>query len=196
MRHILPIIFLLFLPLCLRAQSKEYMQAVAKYKNAHTVTATAVRRRHKATVATDETAQGQFTIMQSQRKVNISVNNGKDQLDMQGDAFTMTVGGKAHKTSSKTNPQFATFQAVLENIITGGQTTDISRRTEVSLEKTGTDIILTITPEVANKKAKRRMMFSSFVITIDTKTSEIRSMRMNEKGQNYTQYDFSNYSFQ
>jgi hypothetical protein len=196
MRHILLSLLLLALPLSLCAQSKDYKQAIAKYQNAQTVTATATRRRHKSAVAQDETAQGQFTIKQSQRKVNISVNGGKDQLDMQGDAFTMTVGGKAHKTSSKTNPQFATFQAVLENIMTGGQTADISQRTDVSLEKAGTDIILTITPEATTKKAKRRMMFTSFVITLDSKTSEIKSLRMNEKGQNYTQYDFTNYRFQ
>ena len=36
-------------------------------------------------------------------------------------------------------------------------------------------------------------MFTSFVVTIDQKAGELRSLRMNEKGKNYTQYDFSNF---
>lgn len=195
MKHFL--LLLSLLPLSLFAQSKDYLQAIAKYKDAQTVTATAIRRRHKAAVAKDETAQGTFTIQQAQSKVNISVNGGKDQLDMLGDNFTMTVGGKAHKTSSKTNPQFATFQTVLQSIITGGSSSaDLSKHPDVSISQSGTDIVLTITPQTASAKAQRRLMFTSFVITIDTKTSEIKSLRMNEKGQNYTQYDFSSYSFQ
>lgn len=195
MKHLL--ILLSLLPLSLFAQSKDYRQAIAKYKDAHTVTATAIRRRHKAAVAKDETAQGTLTIQQAKSKVNISVNGGKDQLDMQGDNFTMTASGKSHKTSSKTNPQFATFQTVLQSIMTGGNpTTDLSRQPDVSISQSDTEIILTITPQAASAKAQRRLMFTSFVITIDTKTSEIKTLRMNEKGQNYTQYDFSNYNFQ
>ena len=45
-----------------------------------------------------------------------------------------------------------------------------------------------------SKKAARRMMFSSFVLTIDTKTSELKSLRMNERG-GYTEYRFSGYQF-
>ena len=38
------------------------------------------------------------------------------------------------------------------------------------------------------------MMFSSFVLTIDTKSSELRSLRMNERA-GYTEYTFSNFKF-
>ena len=86
---------------------------------------------------------------------------------------------------------------MLQSIITGGNSSsDLSKHPDVSISQSGTDIVLTITPQAASAKAQRRMMFTSFVITIDTKTSEIKSLRMNEKGQNYTQYDFSSYSFQ
>ena len=38
-------------------------------------------------------------------------------------------------------------------------------------------------------------MFTSFVLTLDLRLSELISLRMNEKGDNYTQYDFSDYVF-
>lgn len=185
--------FFLLSALPLHAQKADYLAAVAKYKNVHTVTASAVKTKHKTAVKKDEQFTGTFTITPP-NKVNISVNNGKDQLDMQGENFTMTIGGKSHKTSSKTNPQFATFQQVLENIITGASNgVDIAQISGVTLEKNGTDIVLTITPETG--KSKKRMMFTSFVITMDAKTSEIKTLRMNEKGQNYTNYEFSDYTF-
>lgn len=185
--------FFLLSALPLHAQKADYLSAVAKYKNVHTVTASAVKTKHKTAVKKDEQFAGTFTITPP-NKVNISVNNGKDQLDMQGENFTMTIGGKSHKTSSKTNPQFATFQQVLENIITGASNgVDIAQISGVTLEKNGTDIVLTITPETG--KSKKRMMFMSFVITMDAKTSEIKTLRMNEKGQNYTNYEFSDYTF-
>ena len=38
-------------------------------------------------------------------------------------------------------------------------------------------------------------MFTSCVAVIDLKAAELRSLRINEQGENYTQYDFSNYVF-
>ena len=69
MKHLL--ILLSLLPLSLFAQSKDYRQAIAKYKDAHTVTATAIRRRHKAAVAKDETAQGTLTIQQAKSRLKL-----------------------------------------------------------------------------------------------------------------------------
>lgn len=48
---------------------------------------------------------------------------------------------------------------------------------------------MTITPA----KTKKKQMFSSYVITIDGKAQELRSIRMNQKGGSYTEYTFSNY---
>lgn len=46
---------------------------------------------------------------------------------------------------------------------------------------------------VKDNKAKRRMMYTSCVVTIDMKTAEIRTLCIHERAGNYTQYDFSNY---
>ena len=39
------------------------------------------------------------------------------------------------------------------------------------------------------------MMFSSFVLTIDVATSQLRTLRMNEKAGNYTEYTFTSFPF-
>ena len=44
--------------------------------------------------------------------------------------------------------------------------------------------IITITPA-----KKRRQMFTSFVLTIDSATSAIKQLRMNERSGNYVNYD-------
>ena len=195
MKRIIISTLVLLLSFPILAQQTDFQKAISKYKTAQIITATSVKTRHKAAVAKDEQSSGTFTILPP-NKMNISVNEGKDQLDMQGEDFTMTVGGKSHKTSSKTNPQFATFQKVLEHIMTGGADgKDIAQTPGVTIQKEGNNFVLTITPEVAKAKAKKRMMFTSFVITIDTKTAEIKTLRMNEKGQNYTSYEFSGYTF-
>ena len=54
---------------------------------------------------------------------------------------------------------------------------------------------LTITPQATDKKSLKRMMFTSFVLTINTRTSQLQSLRMNEKAGNYTEYTFSNFQF-
>jgi hypothetical protein len=49
-------------------------------------------------------------------------------------------------------------------------------------------------PTIGEAK-KKRMMFSSFVITLDAKKGEILSLRMNGRGKNYTEYSFSDFVF-
>ena len=112
---------------------------------------------------------------------------------MHGSEFTMFVKGKSHKTSSDKNPQFATFQAVFEYILKGGDG-DLSKYSDLAITRQGNNIVLTITPQADTKKAQRRMIFSSFVLTIDSRTSEIKSLRMNERG-GYTEYTFTGYKF-
>ena len=62
------------------------------------------------------------------------------------------------------------------------------------MTKQGNNIILTITPIADSKKAQRRMLFSSFVLTIDKNTSELKALRMNERC-GYTEYTFTGHQF-
>jgi len=174
------------------AQGSDFHRAVAHFKG-HSATAATTRTTHKAALAQDATAQGTLTMRQP-ATVEIAIDGGKDALLMEGSTFTMTVKGKKHTTTSQQNLQFATFQKVFEAILAGG-TQDIVALKEVSVKKEGKQLVLTITPEAADKKQQRRMMFTSFVLTIDAATSQLRSLRMNEKAGNYTEYTFTNFQF-
>lgn len=190
--------FMLFNFMCLffvmaTAQQADFQKAVAKYKNASVVTANVTKTAHKAAVAKDVVTKGKLT-MKRPAEVGIVMEGGNDQLLMQGSTFTMVAKGRKHTTSSQANAQFASFQAVFESILSGGQK-DISKLSDLKITKSGNAVVLTITPNAATKKEARRMMFSSFVLTIDTRTSELRSMRMNERAGNYTEYNFSDFVF-
>lgn len=188
--HILTFLLAFCLPAF--SQGSEFQRAVSHFKG-HGATATATRTTHKAALATDATAQGTLTMRQP-ATVEIAIDGGSDALLMEGSTFTMTVRGKKHVTTSQKNPQFATFQKVFEAILAGG-TPDIATLKEVSVKKDGKQLVLTITPEAADKKQQRRMMFTSFVLTIDAATSQLRSLRMNEKAGNYTEYTFTDFQF-
>ena len=179
------------LTFCL-AQNTDLQKAVAKYKKATTVTAAVTKTSHKDAIAKDVVTKGMLT-MKKPAEVGIVIDGGKDQLLMKGSDFTMVVKGKSHKTSSLTNPQFATFQAVFEYILKGGEG-DLSKLSDLAMTKQGSSIVLTITPKADSKKAQRRMLFSSFVLTIDKNTSELKTLRMNERG-GYTEYTFTGYKF-
>ena len=192
MRKILTLLFTLSLCVTAVAQNANYQKAVARYKN-HQVTATAVKTTHRAAVSKDQVTRGTLTMRQP-AEVGIVMEGGQDALLMRGSEFTMTQKGKKHTTSSKSNPQFATFQAVFESILSGGAK-DISRLSDLTMRQNGDQLVLTITPQATDKKSLKRMMFTSFVLTFNTRTSQLQSLRMNEKAGNYTEYTFSNFQF-
>ena len=174
------------------AQQADFQKAVARYKDAANVTASVTKITHKKAVAKDVISKGTLA-MKRPATVSIVIDGGKDQLLMEGSNFTMVVKGKKHKTSSQKNVQFTSFQTVFESILSGGQK-DISKLGDLTVSKQGGNLVLTITPQAADKKSARRMLFSSFVLTIDTKTSELKSLRMNERA-GYTDYTFSGFQF-
>ena len=136
---------------------------------------------HSKAVKTDVVTTGDVTIRKPDY-ICISTDGGKDQLIMDGTKFTMTTKGKKHVTDSKTNTLFATFQKVLHAVINGQpipQTDDMTITTKNG-QKT-----ITITPV-----GKKRQLFTSFVLTLDAKTSAIVHLRMNARGEDYINYDF------
>lgn len=174
---------------CLTASAQsDFQKVVAKYKNSTGVTAAVTCVKHSSAVKKNGSSKGSF-YMKKPNKVSIIVDGGKDKLIMNGTTFTMVKGGKKHVTDSKKNVQFATFQTVFQSILSGGST-DITKLAGVNVIKNGQHLTITIIPD-----SKKKMMFSSFVLVLDTKTSEIKSLRMNERGKNYTEYLFSNFSF-
>lgn len=142
---------------------------------------TVTKTTHKKAVKTDAVTTG-TVIIRKPDYICISVDNNKDQLIMDGTQFTMTMGKRKHVTDSKKNAQFVTFQQVLTAVINNQP---IPASEELTILTKGGQKVITITPV-----SKKRQLFSSFVLTIDAKTSAFRTLRMNGRGEDYTEYTF------
>jgi hypothetical protein len=146
--------------------------------HAQTVTKTS----HKKAVKTDVVTTGTLTIRKPDY-ICISTDGDKDQLIMDGTRFTMTMGGKQHVTNTQKNPMFATFHSVLKAVINQQSISQVEDMTVVTKGHTTT---VTIVPT----DKKKRQMFTSFVLTVDAKTKALRTLRMNGRGEDYTEYTF------
>jgi len=139
---------------------------------------------HRKALKNDAVTTGTVTIRKPDY-ICISTDNGADQLIMDGTEFTMTMGKRKHTTDSRKNAQFATFQLVLHAVINNQP---IPESDDLTVTTKGSRRIINITP---NGKKKKRQLFSSFVLEIDAKTSAFRTLRMNGRGEDYTEYTFS-----
>ena len=144
---------------------------------------TVTKTQHRQAVKTDVVTTGTLTIRKPDY-VCISTDGDRDQLIMNGTKFTMTMGGRKHTTDSRKNPQFATFQQVLTAVINGQS---IPAGDDLTVTTRGGQTTVTITPSV---KKKKRQLFTSFVLTVDSKTKAFRLLRMNGRGDDYTEYSF------
>ena len=139
------------------------------------------RTRHQAALTTDAVSTGTLTIRKPDY-ICISTDGGRDQLIMEGTKFTMIADSKKHVTDSKKNAQFATFQKVLNAVINGQP---IPAGEDLTIVTKNGQQTVTITPT-----GKKRKMFTSFVLVVDSKTSALRQLRMNERAGNFINYDF------
>lgn len=194
MKKIFFVIVACMLSFVASAQDAELQQkALELFKNTNTIEATAVMTKHNTMVTKDVTSTGKL-YFKKPNKMCLTFNGGADMMLMNGDTFTIVNGGNAQSVSGKGNSQFDALKAMAKSLTEGGaEEIDLSDVADVDIERNGNTIVMTIAPIVTDAKAKRKMLFQSFVVTIDTKAMEIRSIRLNEKGQNYTQYDLSNY---
>ena len=143
---------------------------------------TVTRTQHRAAIAKDAVTTGTMTIRKPDY-ICITTDQGREQLIMDGTKFTITLGGKKHTTDSKKNAQFATFHSVLTALINGQP---IPQNDELSVTAKGNKTAITVTP-VGKKK---RQLFTSFALTVNTKTKAFYTLRMNGRGEDYIEYDF------
>ena len=193
MKHIFNILTILALFIAPAfAQDAEMMQkAQERFKSMQTLEANVTMTKHNTMVTKDVTSQGKFYFKKPSRLCMV-FNGGKDALLMDGQTFTMIADGKKQSMSGNGNTQLEALKSLMQNFSAGQESdVDLSDIADVDMERNGNVVIMTITPIVSDPKQKRKQMFQSFVVTIDTKAGELRSVRLNEKGQNYTQYDFS-----
>ena len=185
------IIFLLLLSLTMvttvAAQEAAFTSAVARYRTAKTASAKVEMVKHNKAMTKSTSATGTLS-MADRDKVAIVCNGGKDQLVMNGNTFTMVMGGHKRVASAKTASQFAAFKAVLLSVLNCGKT-DISKVQGVKVTTGGGNVIITMTPT-----AQKHLMFTSFVLTIDRKTGALETLTLNSK-RGYTKYTFSGFRF-
>lgn len=196
MKHILSlfIFFVLsFFTFVSFAQDDVMAQAMASFKDIKSVEANVVRTVHNVMIEKDAKSNGKFYFKKPNKMV-LSFDEGKDKLIMDGETFAMVKDGKKNTADGKGNDQLKSLTTFFKSLSEGEESdVELSDIADVDATKKGNLMIVTVTPIVADAKAKRRQMFTSFVITVDQKAGALKSIRMNEKGQNYTNYDFSNF---
>lgn len=176
----------------LHAQEDVMKQAMEGYKNLTTLSAKVTKTVHNEMVTKDLTTKGDF-FFKKPAKMVISTNQGKDKLLTDGENFTIVTDGKASTAKGKGNSALGPLVNAIKGMTSGDSDTDLSDVADVDVEKQGNLMIMTIVPIVKSAAEKRKMMFQSFVITVDSKAGELKSIRLNEKGKNYQQYDFSDF---
>ena len=183
---------ILFAVSCM-AQDAEIQKAMSRYKGVKSVNATVVRTKHRAALSEDEVLAGSLAF-NTPDKLMISFNNGDEKMYMDGSTFAMTSGSQESVAKGATQTQFESLLAVFKNIFFGDTSAgDIDKLAEVTTEAKGNLRIISVTPVTSADGKKKRQMFSSFVVTFDVKAGEFKSLRMNERGENYTHYDFSDF---
>lgn len=185
-------LFLLAAPM-LRAQDDDILKAMDYYKGASSLTAAVTRTKHNAALTNDAAAQGTL-YFKSPNRLSIVFEDENDKLIMADGVFTMVTNGEKQTAKGATLAQFQTLLAAFSEQFLGNSSAGASNA-EVAITSDGNLRTVTITPAAeSSNKTKRRLLFTSFSLTIDVKNQRIKSLRMNERGTNYTQYDFSGFS--
>lgn len=174
------------------AQDDVMRQAMEGYKNISTITAKVKKTVHNEMVAKDQTSTGMF-YFKKPAQMCITTNGGKDKLLTDGETFTLVQNGKASTASGKGNSALAPLVTALKGFTSGKGDTDLSDVADVDMERDGNLMIMTIAPIVKSAADRKKMLYQSFVITIDQKAKELRSVRLNGKGKNYDLYEFSDF---
>lgn len=176
-----------------QAQDQDVMQqAMAGYKNLTSMTAKVKKTVHNEMVTKDVVTNGTF-YFKKPAKMCVSTNGGKDKLVTDGENFTIVQDGNATTANAKGNAALSPLVTAIKSITSGNGDTDLSDFADVDMERNGDLLTMTITPIVKKAADKKKMLYQSFVITIDQKAGLLKSIRLNGKGKNYEQYDFSDF---
>ena len=179
-------------PFSLYAQEDVMKQAMEGYKNLTTLSAKVTKTVHNEMVTKDVVTKGDFYFKKPAKMV-ITTNQGKDKLLTDGESFTIVNNGKANTANAKGNSALTPLVNAIKGMTSGNTDTDLSDVADLDMERQGNLMIMTIVPITKSAADKRKLMFQSFVITVDSKAGELKSIRLNEKGKNYQQYDFSDF---
>lgn len=186
---------ILLFGLGIHAQQAELKKAaLSRYKNVSTLTAQVKMTRHNAALTQDVVSKGYFYYKKPHTE-SMVFKTTKDMLLAEGNTYTMVKGGKQRvtKANGTGNNPFEVLRDVFTHLFVAEGNAQLTHMATVKLQKQGNTCTMTLLPLVKDNKAKRRMMYTSCVVTIDLKSAEIRTLCIHERAGNYTQYDFSNY---
>ena len=176
-----------------QAQDQDVMkQAMEGYQKINSMTASVKKTVHNTMLTKDQVTTGTF-YFKKPAKLCISTNGGKDKLVTDGETFTIVQDGKASTASGGGSSSLGPLVDAIKNITSGNQDTDLSDVADIDMERDATSMTMTITPITRNAAERRKLVYQSFVIVIDTKAGELRSVRLNGKSGNYDLYELSNY---
>ena len=189
MRKLIALLLILLPCLTLSAQEADIRRLAEHYADVQTLSATVTRTRHNVVLAQDEVTHGHF-FLKKPGKMCLSFDNNKDMLLMEAGTFTLVDKGRKSVAKGRNGQVLGALGAVLRGLFADGAYVPDEAAT-VTVEQSGNRCILTVTPLLKNPKEKRRLMFTSFVLTLDNASGRLLSLRMNERGENYTQYDLT-----
>lgn len=167
-------------------------QAMESYKNLTSLTAKVKKTTHNEMVTKDQVSTGML-YFKKPAKVCITTNGGKDMLLTDGQTFTIVQNGKANTASGKGNAALTPLVNAINSLTSGNPDVELSDVADVDMERDGNLLILTVAPIVKSAADRKKLMYQSFVVTVDQKASELRSVRLNGKGKNYDLYEFSGF---
>lgn len=177
------------------AQEADIRKAAGKYKNVKTLTAGVTMTRHNAALSDDVVSEGTL-YFKKPCHLCMTFDSAAETLLTDGTTFTMIRNGKKRvaKSSGKGGNPFENVLCVFREMLAGdSKDADLSKLVRVKTTKQGGSCTVTITPVAAAGKSRRKAAFSSCVAEIDLNAGEMRTLRINERGENYTRYDFSHY---
>lgn len=152
----------------------------------NSLTAHCVKTEHKVTKKNAISAEGKF-YYKAPDNMALVFKEGKESLLMTGTTYTIVRGGKKSIAKGEMIEVFKPLQTVLKTVFSQGELSSLKKMPEVGMAANGKNTEITITPNVKTK----RTLFTSFVVTVNTKTCELISIRMNERRNNYTDYAIS-----
>ena len=189
MKKLIALLLVLLSCLALTAQEADIRRLAEHYADVQTLSATVTRTRHNVLLAQDEVTRGHF-FLKKPGKMCLSFDDNKDMLLMESGTFTLVEQGRRTVAKGRNGQVLGALGSVLRGLFADGSYVPDEAAT-VTVEQSGNRCILTVTPLLKNAKEKRRLMFTSFVLTLDNASGRLLSLRMNERGENYTQYDLT-----
>ena len=152
----------------------------------NSLTARCVKTEHKAAKKSAASAEGKF-YYKAPDNMALVFKEGKEALLMTGTTYTIVRAGKKSVAKGEMIEVFKPLQTVLKTVFSQGDLSSLKKIQEVEMVANGNNTEITVTPSVNAKHS----LFTSFIVTVNTKTCELLSIRMNERRNNYTDYAIS-----